>query len=145
MFGLLETKKLVKKHKVIGRGGKRGKSSGRGRGGQHSRTGSNSEIGVFFEGGQMPYFRRLPRRGFTAFQKIDYEIVKLKDIQDRCAEGTVGVEELKNLGLVKGGHNAKVKVLSDGGIDKKINLVVNAISRPAKEMVEKAGGSVSLI
>lgn len=146
MFGILETKKIVKKRKIVGRGGKRGKSSGRGRGGQHSRSGSNSEIGVFFEGGQMSYFRRLPRRGFNSMSKELTELVKLEDISEKCnGEEVIGFEQLLQAGLIKGKQKAKIKVLANGGITKKVRLVVNAISCTAREMIEKAGGSVELI
>jgi len=141
-FGLVQ---IVKKRKVVGRGGKRGKSAGRGRGGQLSRAGGRSKIGVFFEGGQMPLNRRIPRRGFTS-SKDPFCVVNLIDLEDRFEAGaSVGLDELRMAGLLRGSLSNKVKVLAQGIINKSLHLSVNAISKSARLAIEKAGGSVSLL
>ncbi len=146
MFGSLETKKIVKKHKRVGRGGKRGKSAGRGRGGQLSRPGGSSEIKPFFEGGQMSLFRRIPRRGFTNIHAEEYQIVALRDVERIAQAGDkVDFEYLKNCGLVKRSIKNNVKILATGSVTKSINFVVKAVSKKAKEMIEQAGGTVSLV
>jgi large subunit ribosomal protein L15 len=142
-FGLVQ---LVKKRKVVGRGGKKGKSSGRGRGGQLSRTGGRSKVGLFFEGGQMPLSRRLPRRGFTSRQKQVFEVVNLDDLEERFESGAaVGLFELRAVGLLRGSRVSKIKVLANGELSKPLHLTVNAISESARLAIEKAGGSVSLL
>lgn len=140
--------KIVKKRKQIGRGGKRGVSSGRGRGGQLSRSGGRSEIGVGFEGGQMPLVRRIPRRGFnrTMFKK-DFEVINLDRLSvclENFSSNVIGVSELRAMGLVRR-RNSLVKLLGNGAISKAINLTVNATSQKAKEAVLAAGGTVSLV
>ena len=142
-FGLVQ---LVKKRKVVGRGGKKGKSSGRGRGGQLSRTGGRSKVGLFFEGGQMPLSRRLPRKGFTSRAKQVFEVVNLDDLEARLeAKATVGLFELRAAGLLRGSRTSKIKVLANGELSKPLYLTVNAISESARLAIEKAGGSVSLL
>lgn len=148
MFGKFNTVKLVKKKKRIGRGGHRGKSSGRGRGGQYSRSGSGSEIGVFFSGGQMPLSRSVPRRGFTSMTDNVFEIVKLSDLEMIFAEGAnVGVSELRAKGLLSSSERScKIKLLANGGVlSKSLHVSVNAISATARLIIERAGGSVSII
>jgi len=138
--------RLVKKRKVVGRGGKKGKSSGRGRGGQLSRSGGRSKIGVFFEGGQMPLCRRIPRRGFVSRAKQTFEVVNLDDLEERFAAGaTLGLLEFRAARLLRGGNGAKLKILAAGTLKKALHISVNAISNSARLAIEKAGGSVSLL
>ncbi len=149
MFGFCNTVKLVKKRKVIGRGGHRGKSSGRGRGGQHSRSGSGSEIGVFFAGGQMPLSRSVPRRGFTSMNHKDFEIVKLQDIAHIFEDGAkISMDDMRIHGLISSGLKkpSKIKLLANGGeINKSLHVFVNSVSSSARLLIERAGGSVSII
>ncbi len=145
-FGNLPTKRIVKTRKRVGRGGKKGKTCGRGKGGQHSRTGSNSKIGLLFEGGQVPLARRIPKRGFTQRDSVEYQVVSLDDLNTKFNSGDkVDMAGLKSVGLVKGNtHKVKIKVLANGDITKALHLTVNAVSETAKNLIEKVGGSVTL-
>lgn len=136
-----------KKPKRVGRGSSSGLGStaGKGNKGQQSRSGSAVPY-VGFEGGQMPLFRRIARRGFSnvAFKKV-YACVNVSAIDAKFADGeTVNRESLKAKGLVKSVVDG-VKVLGDGEVTKKLTVEVEKITASAKEKVEKAGGSVKLI
>lgn len=146
MLQLNKLEKITQRRKRVGRGGKRGRYCGRGKEGQKSRTGSTSEITAFFEGGQMPLVRRIPRRGFTNVFKRDVRAVNLKDLEKKFAAGeTVNLESLKQKGLVKGSTAFFVKVLGTGNLTKKLTVNVNAVSESASQAIQKAGGSVQLI
>lgn len=131
-----------KKRLGTGQGSGHGQTSTRGQKGQRSRSGDPKRVG--FEGGQMPLLRRLPKRGFNnnAFKKV-YEVVNLSTLDKYFKDG----EEVNTEALIKKGivHRGPVKVLGDGEISKKLNLSVNAISKSAREKIEKAGGKVSII
>jgi large subunit ribosomal protein L15 len=138
-----------KKRKRVGRGegSGHGGTATRGMNGQLSRSGAKKR--VWFEGGQMPLQRRVPKFGFTNIFKKEYQIVNLGNIQklvekNKLADIVLNVEELKKLGLVK---NTKkpVKVLGNGELKAKVQLVVNAFSGSAKEKIEAAGGSIKKI
>lgn len=132
-----------KRRKRLGAGESsgKGKTSGKGHKGQKARSGGSIRPG--FEGGQMPLFRRLPKRGFNnaAFKTV-FGIVNL-DALDRCFEDGVTVNEavLRDRGLVRGPIDA-VKILGRGEITKKIALEIDHITPAAREKIEKAGGSV---
>lgn len=131
-----------KKRLGTGQGSGHGQTSTRGQKGQRSRSGDPKRVG--FEGGQMPLLRRLPKRGFNnnAFKKV-YEVVNLSTLDKYFKDGEeVNTEVLIKKGIVDKGP---VKVLGDGEISKKLNLSVNAISKSAREKIEKAGGKVSII
>ena len=138
-----------KKRKRVGRGegSGHGGTATRGMNGQLSRSGAKKR--VWFEGGQMPLQRRVPKFGFTNIFKKEYQIVSLSSIQklvekNKLADIVLNVEELKKLGLVK---NTKkpVKVLGNGELKAKVQLVVHAFSGSAKEKIEAAGGSIKKI
>ncbi|MDO5716638.1 MAG: 50S ribosomal protein L15 [Tissierellia bacterium] len=133
-----------KTRKRVGRGigSGMGKTSTRGQKGQNARSGGGVRPG--FEGGQMPLFRRLPKRGFTNIWRTDYELVNVEDL-NIFDEGTVIDREfLIEQGLVR--RNARrVKVLGRGELTKKLTIKVDKISASAKEQVEKLGGSVEVI
>ena len=138
-----------KKRKRVGRGegSGHGGTATRGMNGQLSRSGAKKR--VWFEGGQMPLQRRIPKFGFTNIFKKEYQIVNLGNIQklvekNKLADIVLNVEELKKLGLVK---NTKkpVKVLGNGELKAKVQLVVHAFSGSAKEKIEAAGGSIKKI
>jgi large subunit ribosomal protein L15 len=138
-----------KKRKRVGRGegSGHGGTATRGMNGQLSRSGAKKR--VWFEGGQMPLQRRVPKFGFTNIFKKEYQIVNLGNIQklvekNKLADIVLNVEELKKLGLVK---NTKkpVKVLGNGELKAKVQLVVHAFSGSAKEKIEAAGGSIKKI
>ena len=137
-----------KKRKRVGRGegSGHGGQSTRGMNGQRSRSGSKKRS--WFEGGQMPLQRRIPKFGFTNIFKETYQVVNLNALQRIADENKVdkllNIEELKNLGLISS-IKKPVKILAKGEIKAKINLEVNAISKSAKEKIESAGGSIKLI
>jgi len=137
-----------KKRKRVGRGegSGHGTQATRGMNGQRSRSGSKTR--AWFEGGQMPLQRRIPKFGFTNIFKQTYQIVNLNALQrianENKIEKVINLVELKNLGLIS---NLKkpVKILGKGELKAKLNLEVNAISQSAKEKIESAGGSIKLI
>ncbi len=133
-----------KKRKRVGRGtgSGSGKTSGRGHNGQNSRSGGGVRLG--FEGGQIPLFQRLPKRGFTNINRKEYAIVNLETL-NRFAEGTEVTPEL----LIESGivSNAKsgIKILGNGTLDKKIIVKAHKFSASAKEAIEKAGGQTEVV
>ena len=139
----------TKSRKRIGRGigSGKGKTSGRGHKGQKSRSGVSIKG---FEGGQMPIHRRLPKRGFTNINRVDYSILNLSNIQKLIdnkkidPKKLISYKTLSNLGLVKS-KKAKIKLLGKGNIKVKIDIEVSAFSRSAKDSVEKIGGSVIML
>lgn len=120
-----------------------GKTSGKGHKGQKARSGGSIRPG--FEGGQMPIFRRLPKRGFSnvAFRQV-FGIVNIDELEKRF-EGGAAINEklLRGAGLVRGKLDG-IKVLGRGEITKAFHVEADAISASAKEKIEKAGGSVTL-
>jgi large subunit ribosomal protein L15 len=129
------------RRKRLGRGpgSGRGKTSTRGHKGQKSRAGSSTR--ATFEGGQIPYIRRLPKRGFSnARTRVAYLPVNLSDLEKHFEEGaTVDVEAIKAAGLANG-HDP-VKVLAKGKLEKKLSVTAHLFSASAKTAIEAAGGS----
>uniref|UniRef100_A0A832GPE6 Large ribosomal subunit protein uL15 n=1 Tax=Caldimicrobium thiodismutans TaxID=1653476 RepID=A0A832GPE6_9BACT len=126
-----------------GHGSGHGKTSCRGHKGQKAREGL--DIRPTFEGGQTPIIRRVPKRGFNNIFKIEYEVVNVKELAKRFKPGDlVDPETLKLKGLLKG-KNRLVKILGDGEIDIPLVVKVHAISKSAKEKIERAGGSIELL
>ena len=119
-----------------------GKTSGRGEKGQKSRSGYSGKRG--FEGGQMPLHRRLPKRGFTNIFKTDYAVVHVSDLERFDNGASVDEATLRQAGLVKGSHDG-VKVLGDGELSKKLTVSATKFSKTAREIIEKAGGTVQEI
>ncbi|MEM6910765.1 MAG: 50S ribosomal protein L15 [Verrucomicrobiota bacterium] len=118
-----------------------GKTSGKGHKGQKSRSGGSLRPG--FEGGQMPLYRRLPRKGFTngSFRK-EIAIVNLSQLEAKFAEGArVDEASLRTCQLVSGVCDG-IKVLAKGELTKKLVVAVDQVSAGAKEKIEKAGGSL---
>jgi large subunit ribosomal protein L15 len=135
-----------KKPKRVGRGSSSGLGStaGKGNKGQQSRSGKPGPY-VGFEGGQMPLYRRIARRGFSndVFKK-EYAIVNLRDLDEKYADGeTVDKASLVAKGIVSKADKL-IKVLGDGDISKKLTVSVDKVSASAKEKIEKAGGSVAV-
>jgi len=137
-----------KKRKRVGRGegSGHGTQATRGMNGQRSRSGSKNRS--WFEGGQMPLQRRIPKFGFTNIFKETYQVVNLNALQriasDKNIDKVINLEELKSLGLISS-TKRPVKILGKGELKAKINLEVNAVSQSAKEKIESAGGSIKLI
>jgi len=134
-----------KKKRIVGRGSSsgRGTTAGRGNKGQQSRSGGKVYVG--FEGGQMPLYRRIAKRGFSNYPfRKEYEVFNLRDLEGKYADGeTVNRESLVLKGMLKKA-SALVKVLGDGEISKKVTVDVDKVSASAKEKIEKAGGTVVL-
>ena len=137
-----------KKRKRVGRGegSGHGEQSTRGMNGQRSRSGSKKR--AWFEGGQMPLQRRIPKFGFPNIFKETYQVVNLNALQRVATENkidkVINIDQLKNLGLISS-IKKPVKILGKGEIKVKLNLEVNAISKSAKDKIESAGGSIKLI
>ena len=129
-----------KKRKRIGRGGAHGGTSTRGHKGQLSRSGAKSRL--WFEGGQMPIQRRLPKRGFKNFTTKEFQIVNLAALSN--FKGEITPETLLEKGLIKK-KNIPVKILGHGDIKAKLSISANAFSQSAKEKIEAAGGRVNLL
>ena len=129
--------------KIVGRGPGSGwrKTSGRGSKGQGSRAGGGVRPG--FEGGQMPLFRRIARRGFSNYPfKSEAVVVNLDRIEAKYAEGeTVSLETLKEKKLIKN-RDLDVKILGRGDLTKKLTFAMKKISASTREKIEKAGGTV---
>ena len=135
-----------KNRKRIGRGNSSGwgKTAGKGSNGQKSRAGGG--VKPYFEGGQMPIYRRVPKRGFsnTVFKK-EYTVVSLSFLNDNFEDGEeVSLETLFNKCLIKKGRDG-VKVLGNGELNKKLTVKVHKISKSAKAAVEAKGGTVELV
>lgn len=134
----------TKTRKRVGRGpgSGLGKTSGRGHKGQGARTGKGRP--AYFEGGQMPLQRRLPKRGFTSLDHKEYGIVNVGDL-NAFENGTkIDAAVLKASGLVRK-VGSGIKLLANGEVTKKLELVVHACSDAAKAKIEQAGGSVTLV
>ena len=148
MTSLNNTSKVKNKKIRVGRGigSGKGKTSGRGVKGQKSRSGVSIKS---FEGGQMPLYRRLPKRGFNPIKKAKIAILNLDKIQKLVVSkkidlnSQINIETLKKAKVINNSSN-KIKILGSGDINVKINLNIDFISKSAKEKLEKAGGVVTL-
>ncbi len=133
-----------KRPKRVGRGSSSGlgTTAGKGNKGQQSRSGKSGPY-VGFEGGQMPLYRRIARRGFSnAVFRTEYVVFNLDVLEAKYADGeTVDRESLVKKGLLNK-SSANIKVLGNGEITKKLTVSVNKVSASAKAKIEKAGGSV---
>jgi len=141
--------RLLKNKKRLGRGigSTKGKTSGRGHKGQKSRSGVAIKS---FEGGQMPLYRRLPKRGFKSIKSKDIALINLSKIEDNINKKKIllntiiNLQNLQKLNLINMKYR-KLKLLGSGDIKNKFDVEVNFISKSAKEKVEKTGGKVTLI
>ena len=130
------------KRKGRGAASGQGKTAGRGMNGQNSRSGGGVRLG--FEGGQMPLYRRIPKRGFTNIWRKEPEIVNIGDL-NRFEDGAeVTAELLAEKGLIKKPGNG-LKVLADGKLEKSLTVKANKFSKSAAEAIEKAGGKAEVI
>jgi large subunit ribosomal protein L15 len=130
-----------KNRKRVGRGigSGLGKTAGRGHKGQKSRAGGFHKVG--FEGGQMPLYRRLPKRGFTAIHSDKVQEIRLSDLNSFEVGAQVDILALKNMGLVSKNINV-AKVIFTGTVEKAIHLVGIKATKNAKTAIEAVGGSV---
>ncbi|EMG4495187.1 50S ribosomal protein L15 [Listeria monocytogenes] len=125
-----------------GTGSGNGKTSGRGHKGQKARSGGGVRLG--FEGGQLPLFRRIPKRGFTNINRKEFAIVNL-DVLNRFEDGTeVTPELLVETGIIRN-EKSGIKILFNGNIEKKLTVKANKFSAAAKEAIEAAGGKTEVI
>jgi large subunit ribosomal protein L15 len=134
----------VKKRKRIGRGpgSGHGKTSTRGHKGQKARSGVQKK--PWFEGGQMPIQRRLPKRGFTNIFKKEYQIVNLASLSLCKDQEIISPLVMKNFGLLKK-SDLPVKILGDGKVSGAVTVRANAFSKKAKEKIEALGGKAEVI
>ena len=107
-------------------------------------TGARKTVPAYFEGGQIPLYRRIPKlRGLKNGPKMSYVVVNVSELEEKNVEGEVTPDSLRELGLTR--KKGLVKVLGDGEITKKIDLKIHAISEIAKNKIESAGGTVEII
>ena len=133
-----------KTRKRVGRGTSSGtgKTAGKGQKGQGARSGGGKKPG--FEGGQTPLFMRLPKRGFTNFNKLEYAIVNLDQLNTFEAGTVVCPKALKEAGLIKKELDG-VKVLGNGTLEKAITVKAHKFSKSALAAIEAAGGKTEVI
>ena len=148
MTSLNTTSKVKTKKIRVGRGigSGKGKTSGRGVKGQKSRSGVAIKS---FEGGQMPLFRRLPKRGFNSINKNKVAILNLKKIQALIDKKVISETDILNLETLKklkiiGNNFNKMKILGSGELKNKINVSIDFISNSAKEKLEKSGSKINI-
>ena len=135
----------TKTRKRVGRGtgSGLGKTSGKGHKGQNARSGGGVRPG--FEGGQLPLFRRLPKRGFSnAMFKTTYAVLNLDDLNKFEENTEITPELLKEMGILKN-QLSGVKILGNGTLEKKLTVKANQFSKKAKEEIEKLGGKAEVI
>jgi large subunit ribosomal protein L15 len=144
LSSLKPNKGSTRKTKRRGRGEGSGLAvtAGRGHKGYGSRGGAKQR--AWFEGGQMPLQRRLPKFGFTNINKVAFQVVNLADLEAIEAAKEITPELLYELRLVRN-KRLPIKLLAMGEISKKLEIKVNAVSKSAREKVEKAGGTVTLL
>ena len=140
MNNIKPPKGAIKSKKRVGRGNGStiGGTSGRGSNGQNARSGGGVRPG--FEGGQMPLYRRIARRGFSNYPfKKEYELVYLSKLDEKFADGeTVNFDTLKEKGILSG-KKKLVKILANGDISKKLKISVDKVSGSAMEKLKAAG------
>ena len=148
MTNLNSTSKIKIKKIRVGRGigSGKGKTSGRGVKGQKSRSGVAIKS---FEGGQMPLYRRLPKRGFNPIKKEKIAIINLDKIQNLIEKKKINKDSQVNIDFLKknkiiSSSSDKIKILGSGEIKDKIDLIVDFISKSAKEKLEKVGSTINL-
>jgi large subunit ribosomal protein L15 len=136
----------VRNRKRVGRGpgSGHGKTSTKGNKGHNARSGGGKGGG--FEGGQMPLYRRLPKRGFLPHGgKDEYAIVNLKSLGSFGANAVVDPEGLVKAGLVKNGQRGRVKMLGGGEVEHALTVRVHAVSESARTKIEARGGRVEVL
>jgi len=148
MTTLNTTGKVTTKKIRVGRGigSGKGKTSGRGMKGQKSRSGVAIKS---FEGGQMPLYRRLPKRGFNSISKINVARINLDKIQSFIDQKKINPNDKINSELLKklkiiNKNSQKLKILGNGEIKVKINIEADLISKSAKKKLEKVGGLIQI-
>ncbi len=132
------TKSKIRKGR--GEAGKRGKTAGRGTKG----TGARKTVPAYFEGGQIPLYRRIPKlKGLKNTPKMSYVVVNVSDLQDKNLKGDIDPQILQKNGLTR--KKGFVKILGNGEITNSVNVKAHAVSESAKKKIEDAGGTVEVI
>lgn len=132
------TKSKIRKGR--GEAGKRGKTAGRGTKG----TGARKTVPAYFEGGQIPLYRRIPKlKGLKNTPKMSYVVVNVSDLQEKNLKGDIDPEILQKNGLTR--KKGFVKILGNGEITNSVNVKAHAVSESAKKKIEDAGGTVEVI
>jgi large subunit ribosomal protein L15 len=136
-------KNKARKRLGRGSGSGHGKTCGRGHKGSLSRAGSS--LRLLYEGGQMPLFRRLPKRGFSnvKFAKR-YEIVNVSQLERFDDDAAIGLEQLSNAGLIDS-LKSRVKILGDGQLTKKLQVTAHKFSKAAEQKILASGGTANLV
>jgi large subunit ribosomal protein L15 len=131
--------------KRVGRGpgSGHGKTAGRGTKGLKARAGGATRPG--FEGGQMPLYRRLPKRGFTPRDRLTFAVVNLKALEAFEAGSVVDPERLAEAGLIKKAERGRVKLLGAGDPGRPLTVKVHAASTGARQKIEAAGGRIEVL
>ncbi len=138
----VEGARHAKKRLGRGIGSGLGKTAGKGTKGQNARSGGGVRPG--FEGGQLPLFQRLPKRGFKSLSRVEYKVVNVEQLNVFENGTVVDVAKLVEAGIVKE-LNELVKVLGNGKLEKKLTVKANKFSESAKKAIEAAGGSIEVI
>jgi len=143
LSNLKHAKGARKNRKRVGRGegSGLGVTAGRGNKGYGSRSGSKKRS--WFEGGQMPLQRRLPKFGFTNIHRVEYQVVNVQDLEKLKKKENITPEVLYENGLIRK-KRVPVKLLGNGELKSKVTVKVDAVSKTAQEKIEKQGGSVTL-
>jgi len=126
----------------IGSGSGHGGTSTRGSKGQNARSGGG--VPVWFEGGQIPYFRRIPKRGFVNLFRVENQVINVSDLARFDAGSTVDLDALVKAGLART-KDGPVKLLAGGEIDRAVTVKVDMASTAAKQKIEAAGGTVEVV
>lgn len=128
--------------KRVGRGpgSGKGKRSGRGDKGQNARSGGG--VPAWFEGGQMPLQRRIPKRGFKNRNRVEYQVVNVGDLH--IVDGDATPESLRDAGLIRS-LRRPVKILGTGEVEAAVSCTVHVVSATARRKIEAAGGSVTVL
>ncbi|MCQ4574945.1 MAG: 50S ribosomal protein L15 [Candidatus Brocadiales bacterium] len=135
--------KRRKKRLGCGPGSGLGKTCGRGSKGAGARSGT--ETGLYFEGGQMPMVRRIPKRGFTNIFKKTFSIINLSQINSLEGKDVIDVKTLLESGLIKKEYGDGVKVLGDGDLKRPVKVFAHKFSKSAVEKIKAAGGEAKVI
>ncbi len=134
-----------KRPKRVGRGpgSGHGKTSGKGHKGQKARSGGGKAPG--FEGGQMPLYRRLPKRGFTPRERVRYAVVNVENLKAFAAQSVVDPDRLAEARLIKRAERERVKILGKGELGHALTVRAHQVSAGARQKIESAGGRVEVL
>ncbi len=141
---LYELPRIVKSRKRVGRGDGSGWGTTAGRGNKGQKARSGGAKAQYFEGGQMPLIRRLPKRGFKNPFRVDYAVINVGRLNEVCSDGDrVDIEYMISKRLIR--NKKPIKVLGNGELNKKLTVVAHAFSKSAIEKIEGAGGSIEVL